>query len=114
MTNCDAWSVNEITINWNAPLVWMAAFAEEEAPKADPNATTPSDPTKTVYGDVDCNGVVDIADVLLLNQYLLGIADIENPQGKVNGDVDNNNSLNDTDALNILKSLVDLVTLPVK
>ncbi|MEE5992695.1 MAG: DUF5620 domain-containing protein [Oscillospiraceae bacterium] len=70
--------------------------------------------TVTTYGDVDCNGVVDIADVLLLNQYLLGIADIENPQGKVNGDVDNNNSLNDTDALNILKSLVDLVTLPVK
>ena len=70
-------------------------------------------PTETVYGDVDCNGVVDIADVLLLNQYLLGIADIENPQGKINGNVDLNDSLNDTDALNILKSLVDLVTLPV-
>lgn len=67
----------------------------------------------TTYGDVDCNGTVDIADVLLLNQNLLGIADIGNPQGKVNADVDNNGSMNDTDALNILKSLVDLVTLPV-
>jgi endoglucanase len=24
-----AWSLNEITINWNAPLVWLAAFADE-------------------------------------------------------------------------------------
>jgi endoglucanase len=26
-----AWSLNEITINWNAPLVWLAAFADEHA-----------------------------------------------------------------------------------
>lgn len=26
-----SWSLNEITINWNAPLVWLAAFVDEQA-----------------------------------------------------------------------------------
>jgi endoglucanase len=107
----DAWSVNEITINWNAPLVWMAAFAEEEAPKAD--SDTPETPTDTLYGDVDCDGDVDIVDVLRLNQYLLSLAEVT-PQGLINADVDINGIQNDTDAMNILKSLVNLVALPVK
>ena len=28
--NIEAWSVNEITINWNAPLAWVAAFLDEQ------------------------------------------------------------------------------------
>jgi endoglucanase len=32
--NIEAWSANEITINWNAPLAWVAAFLDERAPKA--------------------------------------------------------------------------------
>ncbi|MEE5993898.1 MAG: endo-1,4-beta-xylanase [Oscillospiraceae bacterium] len=68
--------------------------------------------TSVTYGDVNCDGEVDIADVLLLNQHLLGIEDIDT-EGQKNADVDNNGAVNDTDALNILKSLVDLVTLPV-
>jgi endoglucanase len=26
----DAWSVNEVAINWNAPLSWIAAFLDEK------------------------------------------------------------------------------------
>jgi len=26
----DAWSVNEVAINWNAPLAWLSAFADEQ------------------------------------------------------------------------------------
>jgi endoglucanase len=29
--NIEAYSVNEITINWNAPLAWVAAFLDEKA-----------------------------------------------------------------------------------
>jgi endoglucanase len=29
--NIEAWSVNEIAINWNAPLAWVAAFLDERA-----------------------------------------------------------------------------------
>jgi endoglucanase len=28
----DSWSTNEITINWNAPLAWVAAYLDEQAP----------------------------------------------------------------------------------
>ena len=73
--------------------------------------TKPAEPSDALYGDVDDNGIVDIADVLMLNQNLLGIAEIKNQK---NADVDLNGKINDTDALNILKSLVDLVTLPIK
>jgi len=29
--NIDSWSTNEVAINWNAPLVWLAAFLDEKA-----------------------------------------------------------------------------------
>ena len=29
--NIEAWSTNEITINWNAPLAWVAAYLDAEA-----------------------------------------------------------------------------------
>jgi endoglucanase len=32
--SAEAWSVNEVTINWNAPLVWMTTFMRDEASKA--------------------------------------------------------------------------------
>jgi len=31
--NGEAWSTNEVTINWNAPLVWVSAFLDEQAKK---------------------------------------------------------------------------------
>jgi endoglucanase len=32
----DAWSVNEVAINWNAPLVWMATFLDEKGRRKPP------------------------------------------------------------------------------
>ncbi|HEY5961139.1 MAG TPA: glycoside hydrolase family 9 protein, partial [Polyangiaceae bacterium] len=29
--NCEAWSANEVTINWNAPFMWVLAWADELA-----------------------------------------------------------------------------------
>jgi len=34
MDNGEAWSTNEVTINWNAPLAWVSAFLDEQARKA--------------------------------------------------------------------------------
>ena len=35
LDNGEAWSANEVTINWNAPLFWVAAYLDEkEGPKA--------------------------------------------------------------------------------
>ncbi len=30
LDNIEAWSVNEITINWNSPLAWVVAFLDEQ------------------------------------------------------------------------------------
>lgn len=40
LDNVEAWSVNECTINWNSPLVWIASFLEDEAPKVNAETTT--------------------------------------------------------------------------
>ena len=32
--NIEAWSANEITINWNAPFAWVTAFLDEKGPRA--------------------------------------------------------------------------------
>ena len=51
-------------------------------------------------------------DVILLNKSILGSATL-GAQGKINSDVDRNDAIDTTDALNVLKAVVKLVTLPV-
>jgi len=34
LDHIEAWSVNEITVNWNAPFAWVAAYLDENAPRA--------------------------------------------------------------------------------
>ena len=89
---------------WGTPPV--------DAPEPDYISEEPSS-SSTVCGDVDCDNDVDIVDVLRLNQYLLSLTNIST-QGQTNADVNNDKSLKDDDAMNILKSLVGLVALPVK
>ncbi|MES1172326.1 MAG: glycoside hydrolase family 9 protein, partial [Bacteroidota bacterium] len=43
MDHGGAWSVNEVTINWNAPLAWVTAFLDE---KARPSSQSPANRTK--------------------------------------------------------------------
>ena len=114
----DAWSVNEITINWNSPVVWMASFAEDYAnDAAGEHDTTPtsssSEDGDILYGDTDCNGKVELLDVILLNKNLLGMEKLSD-KGAKNADVNIDTAVDGTDSLYILKSLVSLVTLPVK
>ena len=85
---------------------------------ADAQAPTDVTPTETkpgtvLYGDVDESGVVDILDVIAINKSLLGGLTLTD-QGKTNADVDLDQAIDTTDALNILKAVVKLVTLPVK
>lgn len=84
-------------------------------PTASSDETTEPTPGTGVslYGDVDLNGTVNIMDVILLNRSLMIGAKIE-PQGMVNADVDDSGSADATDSLNILKAVVQLITLPVQ
>ena len=65
------------------------------------------------YGDVDCNGKVELLDVITLNKNLLGMVELEQPAQR-NADVDRSKVVDGSDSLYILKSLVSLVTLPVE
>ncbi len=66
-----------------------------------------------LYGDVDCNGTVEIIDVIALSQALMGAGQLTEA-GAANADVDQNHQVNSTDTLNIMKYLVKLIEkLPV-
>ncbi len=75
---------------------------------------TPPETTDVVYGDVDCNGKVEILDVIALSKSLMGSGTLTD-DGVANADVDKNSQVNTTDALNILKYLVKLIdALPIE
>ena len=119
----EAWSTNEVTINWNAPLAWIASFLEDEAHLAtedqndvnigegsdivipdDGDKTDPTEPDGDIlWGDANCDGKVTIADSTAILQS------IGNPdkyalsaQGALNGDViDNKGGITTADAIAI-------------
>ena len=115
-------SGDDVTVTYNSVKL-VYEYDNDQTQPTEPDTTEPA-PSETVapsettppagvsYGDVDNDGDVDIVDVLKLNQYLLSLTTLDD-EGQKNADVDNNGKLNDTDAMNILKSLVDLVKLPV-
>ncbi|MBQ2263797.1 MAG: cellulase family glycosylhydrolase [Oscillospiraceae bacterium] len=71
-------------------------------------------PTAAVYGDVNEDGQVGIADVLRLNLSLLTGEELSE-NAAINADVDLDNKPTAADALNILKFAVKIITeLPVK
>ncbi|HEU4326836.1 MAG TPA: glycoside hydrolase family 9 protein, partial [Roseiflexaceae bacterium] len=50
LDHIDSWSTNEITINWNSPLAWLAAFLDEQSgstPTPTPTSTVPVTPVPT-------------------------------------------------------------------
>jgi len=93
---------------------------EPETPpiETDPPATeteyieptiSPHAPVEGYYGDIDGDTTVSIADVLNLNQALLGLTSIDDSK-KAAADIYQDGSINDKDSLTLLKYLVDIVT----
>ena len=73
--------------------------------------TTASTPAGVVYGDVNCDGKVNIADVVVLNKYNNDASSYAiTAQGKVNADCcDAGDGINANDSDAIIKSIVHLV-----
>lgn len=101
--------VDAITMYAEDERVW--GTPPEDAPE--PDFVAPSPVTGVKYGDVNEDGSVDLVDVILLNKYLM-IGQKVSAQGLKNADVDKNGEADEVDSLNILKSIIKLVTLPVK
>ena len=78
---------------------------------------TTAKPAEIVYGDTNCDGLVDISDAVLLKCYLINNKKYAiSAQGALNADVHgNNNGLNEQDAVSIQKFVLGAVkTLPIK
>jgi hypothetical protein len=70
-----------------------------------------SEPTgNTLMGDADLSGSVDILDVITVNKAILGKEVLEG-QGLINGDINKDGKPDASDALNIMKAIVGLLTL---
>ena len=53
LDNIEAWSVNECTINWNASLAWLTAFAAQENGGIMPDEVNLSTDTSPTDSDSD-------------------------------------------------------------
>lgn len=64
-------------------------------------------------GDINGDDAIDILDVILLNKFLLGSASLSDV-AKASADVDENQVIDATDSLFVLKKVVELIdSLPV-
>ncbi|MBR4319837.1 MAG: carbohydrate-binding protein, partial [Oscillospiraceae bacterium] len=88
-------------------------FTEKTTEKVTESVTeliTESDSFKEpLYGDVNCDGEIDILDVITLNKSVMG-KEILSEQGILNADVNLDQKPDATDALNILKLIVGLIS----
>lgn len=77
---------------------------------AEPDVTTGGDvdPSKILWGDVNVDGEVDIRDITLTNQYIVGMKTVT-PQGIANGDVIPNGALDIQDLGQIKKYIIKLI-----
>lgn len=66
-------------------------------------------PGNALYGDVNCDSRVEIADAVLLNKIAAGAVSITSDEQRANSDCDANGEVNSSDALVLLKFLVQLV-----
>ncbi len=98
----EAWSTNEVTINWNAPLAWIASFMQDEAADAEGGS---EELKVTKWGDADVDGDVDMDDVVATLCAASGMADLS-AQGALNADVyQNGDGISVNDAGSIQKYL---------
>ena len=139
--SAEAWSVNEITINWNAPLAWITSYLEDVAPGvvddgsdnptvstgATTASTTKANTTTstagggdedTLWGDANCDGKVTVADATAILQSIANSDKFAlKAQGKINADiVDNGEGVTSKDALAIQMmdaKLIDQKDFPV-
>ncbi len=121
--SAEAWSVNEITINWNAPLAWMTMYLQDVAPTITdrgstpaptPTSATPTSATPsgvTLWGDANLDSKVNVADAVAVLQY--NASKTKYPleaQGLANADVvDNGQGLTGSDAIAIQKMDAGLI-----
>lgn len=92
------------------PTTTSSSSTTSDTTTSSSSSTTETTTTvgEAVWGDVNCNGAVSIADVVLLNKYLAGGA-TPTAQGLVNADVTHDNTPDAQDAVKIKAYLALLI-----
>lgn len=123
LDNLEAWSVNECTINWNAPLCWIASWLDDEGnniyttsdvegdtdtDEGDEEEDYIGDDDQGLLGDTNLDGEISLVDVVLLNRNLDGTEDFSDLQTH-NADVDESDTVTSTDMSILLQFMLGLV-----
>ena len=116
----EAWSTNEVTINWNAPLAWIVEFLQDkdnikELPQG--GSDGPDEPKKdTDWGNVnESDGStpearVDVSDAVLLARFCAEDTKATiTAQGKKNADVNASGAPDKNDTIKILKFIAKII-----
>ena len=104
---------SETTTTQTPDTTTTTTTTKTDTPDTTTTTTTTKAPGDVVYGDTNCDGKVNIADVVVLNKWLNDAASYDmKPQGKINADCCDAKGgegldANDSDA--IIKSIVHLV-----
>ena len=100
---------------WHAGDILMALGTMYQLyPEVTPGGSTPDQPDQddNLYGDVDCNGKVEINDVVLLSRYVAQDSSIPNPpsaQGLKNADCKYDGTIDADDITAIARYLAHLI-----
>ena len=87
---------DKITMYDNGVLIWGT----------EPNGKTPDDKSE-LKGDINIDGKFNVADIVMLNNYIVNLSDIKiSEQGFINGDMDENDLLNVFDSVLMRKNLL--------
>ena len=111
----EAWSVNEVELQWNAPLAWVTSYLEDVAPGVNDVSPTPD---KATWGDANLDGKITIADSAAILQCIANKDKYDlKLQGKLNADiVDNGDGVTSKDALAIQlldAKVINVTDLPI-
>ncbi|WP_298482293.1 glycoside hydrolase family 9 protein [uncultured Ruminococcus sp.] len=112
LDNVEAWSVNEVTINWNSPLCWVVSFIDDEAPYIQRDGAQTTKATTTTNGDettttasTDASG--DASSTSNSNATTAGSVD---PSKVLLGDTNLDGRVDITDAVLLNKKVAGAVT----
>ena len=81
----------------------------DQNPTEDTTGAGSSGDTKVKKGDADCNGTVDILDVIFMNRSILGKATLNDQQFK-NADLDEDGTITPGETLDVMKYIVKIIT----
>ena len=101
-------TITNYTVTAKAGAVVVGTTPSESETEATSETVKPSESGDILRGDADCNGVVNIVDVITMNKAIMGKENLS-PQGLKNGDLNGDGTPTSEESLQIMKKIVGLI-----